>query len=52
MPKNTADFNGDGKSDIVWGKDGDNSQNQVYLMNRTQIQEIGDVTAPTGWSIK
>jgi hypothetical protein len=49
-PTNTHDFNGDGKSDIVWRDTGGNAA--VWLMNGAQITQSAVIgAAPTVWSI-
>jgi hypothetical protein len=47
----TGDFNGDGKSDLLWR---DSSGNvTVWFMNGTQLsQSAGVGNAPTVWSIQ
>jgi hypothetical protein len=45
----TGDFNGDGKSDILWQ---DTSGNVgLWLMNGAQVTPAGVGGAPAGWSI-
>ncbi len=47
---NTHDFNGDGKSDIVWRDTSGNAA--VWLMNGAQVMQSGGVgAAPTVWTI-
>ena len=47
----TGDFDGDGKSDILWH---DNSGNvAIWFMNGGQVsQSVGVGNAPTVWSIQ
>jgi len=45
----THDFNGDGKSDILWHDDNGNAA--VWSMNGVQVQSRGVGAAPTVWSI-
>jgi len=46
----TGDFNGDGKSDILWH---DTSGNvAIWFMNSAQVTSAGVGNAPTVWSIQ
>ncbi len=46
-----ADFNGDGKSDILW-QDNSTGQRVIWLMNGTAYQSWVDLgTVPTSWNI-
>ena len=47
----TSDFNGDGKSDILWrGPTGDVA---MWFMNGTQITSAPDfINVPTSWTIQ
>jgi hypothetical protein len=51
----THDFNGDGKSDIVWrdtSSDANSGSTAVWLMNGAQVLQFGGVgTVSTAWSI-
>ena len=47
----TGDFNGDGKSDIVW-QNTSTGQRLIWIMNGTTIQYVVNLpTEPTDWSI-
>ena len=46
----TGDFNGDGKSDIVWRDDSGNTS--IWLMNGAAVSSAGGIgNVPTTWSI-
>jgi hypothetical protein len=47
----TGDFNGDGKSDILWQDT--SGKVAIWFMNGTQVaQSAGVGTVPTVWSIQ
>src|SRR5258708_39063423 len=49
---NTHDFNGDGKSDILWQDTSGSGRMALWLMNSAQIlQNVGDANVPSPWSI-
>ena len=46
-----GDFNGDGKSDILWR--GPNDEVSIWFMNGTQIVSAPDfINVPTSWTIQ
>jgi hypothetical protein len=48
----SGDFNGDGKSDILW-QNSSTGQRAIWLMNGTTLQSVVSLgTVPTSWSIR
>jgi hypothetical protein len=47
----TGDFNGDGKSDILWSNT--NGDTSIWFMNGTQVSSVSDLgVVPNSWAVQ
>jgi hypothetical protein len=47
----TGDFNGDGKSDILWSNS--NGDTSIWFMNGTSVSSVSDLgVVPSGWTVQ